>query len=114
MVELPQGSPLRAAQRRYLATNISVALGGGVLTVWLAITIPQWPRTDASALTYLLLSPFLLVPPLWALSSLYFAGRILIAGWRGAFAWVCYAACIALNAFALAIFLPVFVRLAGV
>jgi hypothetical protein len=66
--------PHRAA----LATAV-MAMLGALLTGWLAWTFPAWPARADGGIAYLLLAPFLLVPPAWAVAGILAGARRLQA-----------------------------------
>lgn len=109
----PEGGAPERPKSPYLPANIAVAFVGGLLTLWLAATMPHWARDETSSISYFLIAPFLLVPPLWALSALSFAARAMILEQRGALAWLGFAAAFVLNLYALPRYIPALASLLG-
>lgn len=71
--------------------NLVGSVGAGSLTALLALQMPEWPRSGALSLVYLLMGPFLLVPPLWTLVGTVFAVRLLRGGLATGFVWIGWA-----------------------
>lgn len=76
----PAASVEEPPSGRWLMVNLVGAIGAGTLSALLADAMPGWPRSPAFALVYVLMLPFLLIPPLWTLVGLLFAVRILRSG----------------------------------
>lgn len=68
--------------------NLVGAIGAGTLTALLAMQMPSWPRGGALSLVYLLMSPFLLAPPLWTAVGASFAAQLLYSGRGEGWRWV--------------------------
>ena len=80
-----------------LAVNLTGSIAGGVLMLWLGGAMNSWPMEEASGILYALIAPLLLVPPLWSIFGLVFAGKTLRKQARAELNWT------ALVAFALAL-----------
>jgi len=111
--ELAETAEAHKSAGNALTVNLGGSIAGGALTLWLAAAMKSWPIEAASGMLYALIAPLLLVPPLWSIVGLVFAGRILRKQSRSEMQWpvlVALAVAIGLALAALPVFAAALVR----
>ncbi len=73
--ERPLSDAATADPHRAALPTAVMAMLGALLTGWLAWTFPAWPTRADGGIAYLLLAPFLLVPPAWAVVGIVAGAR---------------------------------------